>query len=75
MGPRFKGKLKNVDRVCVECKRSPVLAGRKKVHYGNATTAAEGRVSAQDGGSQPYAVRTLTIILLRKKDSEAALSN
>ena len=33
-----------------------MLAWRKNVHFGQATTAAEGRVSAQGGGTNPYIV-------------------
>ena len=55
MGPRCKGKLKNVGRVCADNKKRPLM-WKTNVHFGQATTAAEGRVSAQGGGVMPYIV-------------------
>ena len=56
MGPRCKGALTNVGLVCDDNKKSCVLAWRNNLHFGQATTAAEGRVSAQGGGPKPYIV-------------------
>ena len=55
MGPRCKGKLKSTDRICTDNKKSGVLAWRENVHFGHATTAAEGR-QPQGGGYKPYIV-------------------
>ena len=55
-GPRWLQSSRGLTGVCNDNKNSRVLAWRKNAHFGQATTAAEGRVSAQGGGVMPYIV-------------------
>lgn len=55
LGGRFKGKVKNCDRVVSSNRQDSRLQWRMRVHYGQANTRAEGRVK-QGGAGQPYIV-------------------
>ena len=57
---RYVGKLPNVSCIIADSRGHASLKWRMEVHYGQATTHAEGRV-AQGGAHKPYVVSTTAL--------------